>query len=382
MNFEKLCKLFLMKEPFYGIILTSYKKEECKQISTLGVTPDGDSFKLVYNPDWVGKFSEATIFELLKHEMEHICFDHMFMGKETGFDETSHKLFNVACDLECNSYLNRNAMDKEVGGCWAEDYKLPKEQGSKYYFRELLKNYKGEEEEQKMTGTHDLWGDLSDEQIERMKRANEEVLISAAEAVEKSYSSDHIPEALRIKIDKIRKKKMRPVTDWRRYCRRYLGNEFSYLTKKSRRRESKRFECFAGTRHMRNSRILAAIDTSGSVTMPEYIEFMRQLQTMRQCATVDVVECDTEIRHKYTLKNTIPTHLHGGGGTCFQQPIDLFNTSKAYDCLVYFTDGECDIPKDTPKDTLWVVSSKGQRNNNYYINGAKAVFIPKSNETE
>jgi len=71
--------------------------------------------------------------------------------------------------------------------------------------------------------------------------------------------------------------------------------------------------------------------------------------------------------------------LHGGGGTSFQPPIDLFlKDRRKYDALVYFTDGEASIPSNTPKDTLWVISSKGDKDRaKYRVNGASVVFIPK-----
>lgn len=435
-SFEKICKIFLIEEPFYGIVLASLRKEENYKIPTLGVAQDGNTFMLAYNPKFLAPLSNDTVVQLLKHEMEHICFDHCFMGKETGYENEDPRLFNIACDLECNSYLDRSRMDKEAGGCWAEDYGWQPSQGSRAYYNMLKakqqqqqmpnqnpnkpcnggqggqqtqeqqepqqsedgdgdgdsndSNQQGQQQPQSngacskgkpshddpsMTGTHDLWPDVSKEQMERMVRQIESVLVDAADEVEKGYGTERIPDALRMKIQKLRKKP-KPVADWRRYCRRFMSNEYSYLTKKSRRRESKRFEGMAGTKHQRMSHILIGIDTSGSVSMPEYMEFMGQMRTMKGVVTFDVIECDNEIRHRYTFNGQIPEQLHGGGGTDFQPVIDVFNSTNRYDCLVYFTDGECNIPYDTPKDTLWVISSRGRKNNDYTRNGAKVLFIP------
>ena len=135
-----------------------------------------------------------------------------------------------------------------------------------------------------------------------------------------------------------------------------------------------------GTAHQRTSKILVAIDTSGSVSMPEYMEFMAQVRTMKGSISFDIVECDTEIRHMYTFKGTINTELHGGGGTNFEEPMKLFYERGTYDALVYFTDGFCPIPDNTPSKTLWVVSSKGNKENDYKKNNAKVVFIPPQEE--
>ena len=449
-TFEKLCKIFLLKEPFYGIILTSFNKKETRKIPTIGVAPDGNTFKLYYNPDFLNRLSNNTVMELLKHEMEHICFSHMFMGRETGYDMENHELFNIACDLECNSYLDRSIIT-ETDGYWPEDFGFSCGMSAKRYYL-LLKEWmnrrqssqsnrqirnnnaptnfeqdeddstqnassdsnipdsntddsesdnqkqdsKQEQKGQNRSGkstednntaddelkarafdNHDDWEDMSDDEAERTEEYIKSIIVTAAESVEKSYSKDHIPEAMRIRIDSLRKK-TKPIADWRRFCRRFMGNEYSYYTKKSRRRESLRFPDMAGTRHQRTSKILVAIDTSGSVSMPEYVEFMQQIMTMRNVVSFDIVECDTDIRHKYTFKNTVNMELHGGGGTNFQPPVDLYYKDGTYDCLIYFTDGDCEIPDNTPKDTLWVISSRGLKNNDYTKNGAKVIFIPQN----
>ena len=420
-DFEKLCKLFLMEEPFYGIVLSSFNKEASKDIDTLGVRQDGNSFRLTYNPDFLNRFNENTCLELLKHDMMHICFNHIFMGAETGYDKEDHSTFNIACDLECNCYLNRSRMMPEVGGIWAEDYGFAKELGAVTYYAKVRQNSPKFQQQCQGNGNgqgqgnddgsgnggnydqgqgqnsggsgqnqstkdnsypsfdnHENWPKMTKMQAERARHMMENIILSAAESVEKSYGTDSIPEPMRIRIDKLRKK-TRPVADWRRYCRRFMGNEYSWMTKKSRRRESKRFEGMMGTRHMRKSKILVAIDTSGSVSMPEYKEFMRQVLTMKNVVDFDVVECDTMIRYEYHFAGKPNTELHGGGGTSFQQPVDLFYQRGFYDALIYFTDGECPIPDNTPKDTLWIISSKGQKENDYRKNGAKVIFIPKKN---
>lgn len=226
---------------------------------------------------------------------------------------------------------------------------------------------------------HSLWPKCdTQEEVESMTQIVESLISFAAEETEKNNGT--VPGEMKGLVERIRKKP-RPVTDWKRYFRRYLGNEYTELIRKSKKHESKRFPDAAGNRHQRKSHILVAIDTSGSVSMPEYREFFGQIKTLCDRATFHVVECDARIQHEYDFKNIIPETLHGGGGTNFQPVIDLFrNNKKKYDCLVYFTDGGASIPKNTPKETLWVISSRGDhRKDRYTINGASAVFIKSNN---
>jgi len=226
---------------------------------------------------------------------------------------------------------------------------------------------------------HSMWpSEMSEEEMENLNQVIDDMLVFAAEEVEKGCGS--IPGELVGKITDIRnKKKPKPVTDWKKYFRRYIGNEFSDVIKKSRKRESKRFPDAAGNRHKRKSHILVAIDTSGSVSMPEYREFFGQLRTMRKDVSFHVVECDTKIQFEYDFNGTIREELHGGGGTDFQPPVDMYLANRRkFEGLVYFTDGGAPIPNNTPKETLWVVSSQGDHNRaRYKVNGASVVFIPK-----
>lgn len=227
---------------------------------------------------------------------------------------------------------------------------------------------------------HSMWPDSNDD-LEETQAIIEEMMINAAEECEKSRGA--IPAELRGKIDDIKnRKRPKPVADWKRYVRRYLGHEFSEFIRKSKKRESRRFPDAAGNRHRRKSHILVGIDTSGSICMPEYHEFFGQIRTLCPVATFDVVECDARIQHEYTYKNKPNLNVHGGGGTSFVPVVDRFlEQRKKYDALIYFTDGYATIPNNTPKETLWVVSSQGDQNDRkkYQVGGASVVFIPKKN---
>lgn len=449
MDFEKICMVFSMQEPYYGILLSSMKREPSNNTKTLAVGRTGSVFRLLYNPSFVESLPLDTAIECLKHEILHVAFYHFSLFEDIPNDPGIPYLKNVAADMEVNGYLNKNNF-KGVSPVFASDIGMNDRMGAMTYFKELLKqaNQKQKEEEQQeqqqesMSGVsssqggqqnnnasgnspqpqsqdsfndnsqsqqtqqddstpppsgysenvqkkmqekyssfddHSQWPEMSKEEHEVLQEAVDNMLVFAAEEVEKGHGS--IPGELSGRITNIRtKKKPKPVTDWKRFFRRYLGNEYSDLFKKSKKRLSKRFPNAAGNRHRRKSHILVGIDTSGSVSMPEYREFMGQLKTLYEAATFTIAECDTYIHHTYDFAGVIPEELHGGGGTDFQPVIDMFNKdSHKYDALVYFTDGYSTIPRDTPKQTLWVISSKGNKDRDRYkVNGATAVFIPES----
>ena len=458
MDFEKICMMFTMQEPYYGILLSSMRRIPVKasECPTMGVARSGNVFKLGYNPDFVNNLDVDTTIEILKHEILHIAFNHLTMWDDENVSKEEHELRNIAEDLEVNCYLDISKM-KGVNPALPEKFGFAKKLGAREYYKKLVElvqqqqqqaqaqqpakpcnggqggnsqqpqqqsqqeNDEQQEQEQSsnsggknnssqqnnnsngqgkqgqgnqisqhtidqmMSGTdeiddHSQWpDDMTQEEQELINQQIEDMLVFAADEIEKSRGE--IPGELVGRIELIRnKKKPKPVADWKRYMRRYMGNEFSEFIRKSKKRESRRFPDAAGNRHRRKSHILVAIDTSGSVSMPEYQEFFGQIRTLTAVADFHVVECDAIIQHEYNYRGKPNMILHGGGGTDFQPVIDLFNQDKKkYDALIYFTDGECYIPKDTPKDTLWVVSSKGDQSSRkkYQVNGASVAFIPK-----
>jgi len=456
MDFEKVCTIFTMQEPYYGILLSAMDRFPTNRVQTMGVCRSGNVFRLGYNPDYVADKDLPTLLCMLKHECIHIAFNVFTMFDTKPPCPAEHELRNIAADMEANSYIDWSAA-KDVDPVFAKDCGWDNCLGTIEYFKRLTQinqqqqpqpqkananqpvlqcnggtggsgnkskknqnqnqnqsqaksnsqqgqNDEAEEDEQdnpqpqnqqddmelssqmqqeadKGFDDHSMWPtDMTEDQIEDLKQAIDDLCVFAAEEVEKSCGK--LPGEMEGRIKLIRdKKKPKPVADWKKYFRRYIGNEFSDVIKKSRKRESKRFPDAAGNRHRRKSHILVAIDTSGSVSMPEYREFFGQLKTIKD-VTFHVVECDAAIQFEYDFNGTIRETLHGGGGTSFYPPIKMYwENRRKYEGLVYFTDGECDIPAITPKETLWVVSSKGDHNRKKYLrNGASVVFIPAKNE--
>lgn len=451
MDFEKVCTIFSMQEPYYGILLSAMDRYPTQEVKTLGVRRSGNVFRLGYNPDFIADKDLPTLLCLLKHEAIHVAFNVFSMFDTEPENEAEHMLRNIAADMEANSYIDFSNT-KGIKPVLAKDFGWDNCLGTIEYHKRLLQmnpfqqpqpqkanakspkmqcnggqgengkpskqknnqsqggggssspQEKSDEEEQednqgqgqqqqqqnepqlseqlqqeanKSFDDHSGWPKgMSQEQMEDLKQSIDDLCVFAAEEVEKSCGK--LPGEMVGRIKAIReKKKPKPVTDWKKHFRRYIGNEFSDQIKKSRKRESMRFPDAAGNRHKRKSHILVAVDTSGSVSMPEYREFFGQLRTMKDI-TFHVVECDAKIQYEYDFNGTIREDLHGGGGTSFYPPIQMYlENRRKYEGIVYFTDGYCEVPSITPKETLWVISSRGNQDRKEFTkNGSKALFIP------
>ena len=452
MDFDRICTIFTLQEPYYGILLSAMDRFPTRAIPTMGVCRSGNVFRLAYNPDFIADKDLDTMMAYLKHEVLHCAFSHFTLFDSEPSCKAEQTLRNIAGDLEVNGYIDWSKANSN-GLLFPKDYGWDNKLGTMEYFKRLVQQNQQQQEEQAQnppmpcnggkggqsqqnqqnqpqpdsqngdesdehgqgnpqSGTtqnsqggqggqngqqqdmqlsrqmqemseqsfddHSMWpDDMTEDEMENLSQVIDDMLEFAAEEVEKGRGTS--PAEMVGKITDIRnKKKPKPVTDWKKYFRRYIGNEFSDLIKKSRKRESKRFPDAAGNRHKRKSHILVAIDTSGSVSMPEYREFFGQLRTMKD-VTFHVVECDARIQFEYDFNGKIREELHGGGGTDFQPPVDMYLANRRkFEGLVYFTDGGAPIPDNTPKETLWVVSSKGDHDRaRYKVNGASVVIIPK-----
>ncbi|MBQ3949782.1 MAG: hypothetical protein II661_04830, partial [Bacteroidales bacterium] len=452
MDFEKICMIFTMQEPFYGILLSAMERVPKPSVGTIGVGRSGNVFKLYYNPDFISKLSVDATLVVLKHEVLHCAFNHFTIWEDNDVPPSVKEMRNIAADMEVNSYLDISKLN-DIHPVLAKDFGWENKLGTREYYSRLealcqplqqmaaqmptmpcnggqngqssqsngAKPQQSKEKENKKENnagsqgqqsqqnnntsegtsgdkqqddnnplpeeyrgkfqqidTHDEWPDSAEATTDNIQQVIDDLLDFAAAEVEKACGT--IPGEMVGRIEKIRKKP-KPVADWKRFFRRYLGNEFTEFIKKSKKRESRRFPDAAGNRHRRKSHILVAIDTSGSVSMPEYMEFMGQIKTLTASASFRVLECDARIQHEYEFRGKISQTLHGGGGTSFQPVVDYFNNNRRiYDALIYFTDGYCSVPKDTPKDTLWVISSKGTKDRApFRVNGASVVIIPSKN---
>jgi len=109
-------------------------------------------------------------------------------------------------------------------------------------------------------------------------------------------------------------------------------------------------------------RIMAAIDTSGSMTDDILAEISGELRHMTRDREVLVVECDTEINAVHEYRKPI-TEVHGRGGTDLRPPLEAeFLRRHRIDVAVYFTDGFGDVHDEPPRGVpvIWVLVPGGE----------------------
>jgi predicted metal-dependent peptidase len=420
-SLSKTAKDLMLKEPYYGFFLIMLNKLWSKKLPTAGVGKNGINYQLVVNPDFWEDLTEQHRLGLLKHELLHIAFGHL----TTVFKFSDRKMANIAMDMEINQYIDaswlpggelspdqfkqlketvkaeleqakeNNATQEELlaiskklpaRGIMIDDYaelNLDRKAGARYYY-EKLKEAKDKKDQNGTSGSpdfddlcdqmdsgdgdglpdHSTWDEfenLSEAEQKLIEKQLQKVLGDAKEQTVRKRGS--VPGEIEgvIVIEEIVAAKF----DWRGYIRRFTGISTKVFTKKIRRKENRRFSDNPGLKIKMKQHMLLAIDTSGSVSNEELLEFMNEIHHIYKAGVdITIIQCDTSIRSIEAYRGKNDLKVQGRGGTEFDPVLDYYNeNSKKYTSLVYFTDGECDANVKPKGNVLWVISERSSMNN-------------------
>lgn len=386
-SLAKTCKDLMLQEPFYGLFLIMLNKQWSKELDTAGVTVAGINYKLMINEEFWEGLTLDHRKGLLKHELLHIAFFHL-----TDYsDMTDKTLANIAMDLEINQYIDPDMLPP--GGMMLNlfpELKLDEKAGSRYYYEKLKQaaqkgscsnlnkilaaeaagnmvvevTIKGDGEVEVRIPDHSQWGEgEADEATKKLvENQTKHILNEIKDQVEKSRGT--IPGELASILEKINTVQEAKF-DWKGYLRRFAGGSVKVYTKKTRRKYNKRYEDNPGLKIKQRKHVLVAIDTSGSVSSNELLEFMQEINHIfKTGADVTVVQADTAIRNIAAYNPNNDYKIYGRGGTDFEPVVDYYNeNTRKYSCLIYLTDGEAPAPETVKGRVLWALSSTSQETN-------------------
>ena len=364
-------KTLIFTEPFYGLFLIGINKKFTDKIPTAGVSKHGIGMQLTINPEFYNELSEDHRFGLIKHELLHIAFGHLILRDLY----SDHKLFNIAADLEINQYILESKLPD--GGLLLSSFpelNLPKKAGTKEYYRLLEQAQEDgtcpslDSLMDKMDGNsqycHAGWDEFDDLPEADKKLVQKQIEHQLKDSAEQTIKKQgNIPGELAELIERLTHIEP-PKFDWKGYLRRFVGNSSIVYTKKLRRKYNKRYAANPGLKIKFKNHILVGVDTSGSVNNNELKEFFSELAHMYKTGhKITIAQCDTSLRSVKEFNPRKDWEIHGRGGTSFQPVVDHFNENKGqYTALIYLTDGEAYSPENCPNNTLWVLSSISDMN--------------------
>lgn len=290
--------------------------------------------------------------------------------------------------IEINQYIDRDWLPEH--GCFLENFpelKMEEKRGTRYYYEKLLDAAKKGNQPvnmvlKEMSGSagngngtvqlpngqivqipnHDwenIMEGLSDASKKLIETQTEHLIKQIADQVQKSRGT--IPSEFVELLEKLNK--IEPAKfDWKGYIRRFVGKSTKTYTKTARRKLNKRMIDFPGLKIKQQKHILAAIDTSGSISTSELKEFLNELYHLKKTGSeVTIIECDSAIKSISKFDSRKDLEIVGRGGTDFQPVIDYYNEHmKQYSCLIYFTDGEAPVPENARGNILWVLSEQSK----------------------
>ena len=157
--------------------------------------------------------------------------------------------------------------------------------------------------------------------------------------------------------------------DYRGALRTFRSSILSQKRRLTRMRPSRRFGFEQmGSHYDFTTRLLIAIDTSGSVGSEELGRYFRIVTTFFKYGIqeIDVLMFDHEvqgmpIKLDEAKKNKQEFKVKGRGGTDFQAPVDYVKENPNYDGLIIITDGYAPTPEVPPflrTKLLWIIDNE------------------------
>ncbi len=150
--------------------------------------------------------------------------------------------------------------------------------------------------------------------------------------------------------------------DWRALLRRHVGQALELRPVFNR--PPRRFPDLVGVlpgrrRQAARPRILAVLDTSGSITDDLLERIDAELARLARQYAVTVVECDAEVHRVYPYRRL--GNVLGRGGTDLRPPLErAFLRKHRAELVVYFTDGMGEAPERSPGvPVIWCLTPGG-----------------------
>ena len=376
-DLSKIGKQLMISEPFYGIFMSTLNKVVRKDLPTAGVSKHNINYQLAINEEfWNSLDNDKKKIGLLKHELLHICFNHL----EDRDWYPNHELHNIAADLEINQYLALEyhpTPDIILLSSFPE-LNLPAFAGTKVYY-ELLQQALDKGTSPSLQnlmdaltasldgdgggGLHPTWKEFDgiSEADAKLAKAQIEHQIKGIINEHKNQGRGFVPGELQSWIDSMFEDRT-PAYDWKAYFRRFFSSSSKIYTKKTRRKLNKRFSENPALKIKPKKNILVGVDTSGSVGEKDLIEFFTEIQHMYKTGvTITVAEGDADIHNVYEYKGKMPDFVKGRGGTDMNPFIEYFNKHKEFNSLIILTDGYIGSRTiQSFKPTLLVICSNGE----------------------
>lgn len=380
---------FLERYPYYAAILAKMSKVADPSVKRMAVSLHDGAFFLHVNVESFLREPE-TLRGVLLHEVHHVALGHLTHPKFAECEEP--ELMDLAIEMSANEYIEEPlpnpitwrayaACGARAGQSTMERYEALVEHAAKTGTRPRPTPTTGGEGPGSAVDDHRYFaqgrqkpGSAAQNAL-LLDRAIQDAHVPpptpddgpkrtdpSAKPSRASLVAGRTPGSL---VEELTGTKRTPESyvDWRTALAMFTARARAPAhtwSRPSRRFPDRPFEIPGRTYRPRRSDepcLLAAIDTSLSMTLPELEEVVRHLALVNERARLVVAECDVEVSRIYPFSGTIE-RVSGRGGTDLR-PVFAPSILNAHgvDGVVYFTDGEGPYPERPPPiPVLWVLT--------------------------
>ncbi len=397
--------------PLHAGILASWCIKESATVSTMGVGFRGNRLCLVYAPEFIESIGMNELEGVLHHEVNHVLFNHIFHEPD---DEEDTDARTAAEEVTTNEWVPEPLPGKPV--LLSQYPFLPENETTEVRYGKLRGRASGAKRGKAGSGSgpqsagaclgvtgksggqgsngaktggvptvddHSIWAEIRKDSKKAARTAQMDIAMAwggltnkqrdalpgpVAESARKATEASGFDPAVGVGTEsgdeeqKIEQGSAQ--IPWQVVLRQYIGRI------RERRpvfgRPPRRFPTMAGIipgkgRFNRKPKVMAVIDTSGSMTNSMLADISAELGLMANHCEVVVVECDTEI-HQVYLYRPIES-VKGRGGTDFRPPLEPdFLKAQQPDVVIYFTDGDGPAPEKPPAvPVVWAITEGGKK---------------------
>lgn len=368
MSMQEVMIKLLTLQPLYGFVAASVSTIATEKVETIRMASIPE-LVIYYNPGWFDSLSNQHKLGVVLHELLHVIFLHQYRRGNRPI-----LLWSVACDIAVNEmlpegYLEPDAVttdriNKKAG------LRLEKNKSAEYYYEKIT-------DLEDLMGFSHIEGDsiliFEGEDSLKVQKLSEETAsdmeINALKSNMAQILSDSQSEAeayagMDERIEEI----YRDIQmDWRVVLKRFLTGRGRMITRKSYKRQSRRYEELPGTKRAIGVDALIAIDESGSISDSLVNEFYRELREINKITGTNmmVTRFDTECTEPVPLSTFVVTNKRvKRGGTDFRPVFELADRYKT-PLVIIFTDGDGDAPASANQNTLWVLTKNAKKPANF-----------------
>ena len=349
------CSLSLMEgeDNFFGLFMVKIKRNIGMNLTwPIETEATLTNFVMTFDVVEILNLSEKEIIALIKHEILHIMYDHYGRTKSLR-DKYSSLAVNLAMDISVNQFIkNMPAFSYKIDSLnMSLNLNLKEDQSLESYAYKIDMALKD-----KIKNIHEIFLSMND-----IKDLSQKTALS-------SFRNGRAPNGLEDILSGIVGK---PEISWSKYLKRLISvypSGYKKTVTRKNRRQPDRLD-LRGVLRNHISKILVAIDISGSITDEEIKEILREIFNLikNNDVKVTLAEIDNKVRRVYEVKNKndLRPKLDRRGGTEFSPLFKYANNNRFKDHLIiYFTDGmgeEKLTVKPMNHNIIWVLTGKSEK---------------------